>query len=67
LGFSGAWAWDRIKRSSRKLPVVGLETWGLIAPQGQAPAEITIARTPEAAVAEALRLIAKTNAGLKPR
>jgi uncharacterized protein (TIGR00725 family) len=48
-------------------PVVGLETWELIAPHGQPPAEITIARTPEEAVSEALRLIAKTCAGLSPR
>lgn len=40
-------------------PVIGLETWGLIAPQEQAPPELIIAPTPEAAVAEALRCAAK--------
>ena len=48
-------------------PVVGLDTWGLKAPQDQPPPEIIIAKTPEAAVAEALRLIAGTKVGPNPR
>jgi hypothetical protein len=48
-------------------PVVGLETWGLIPPENQAPAEVVIARTPEAAVAEALRMAARLMAEQKDR
>jgi len=40
-------------------PVVGLETWGLIPPPDQAPAEVITAATPEAAVAEAIRRAGK--------
>jgi uncharacterized protein (TIGR00725 family) len=38
-------------------PVVGLETWGLIPPEGQAPPAIHVAQTPEEAVDLAFRLI----------
>jgi len=38
-------------------PVVGLESWTLTPPEGGAPPEIEIVRTPEEAVAAALRLI----------
>lgn len=41
-------------------PVVGLETWSIMPPEGNQPSGIVIARTPEDAVALAFDLARKT-------